>query len=44
MNRMRREREGQVIQAWVKSLKDGAKVQINQAYLAEVAPGTRRGE
>jgi len=38
---LRRQREYLVVQAWVKTLRDASKVQVNDHYMAQVAPGGR---
>ncbi|MFT3916933.1 MAG: SurA N-terminal domain-containing protein [Anaeromyxobacteraceae bacterium] len=39
---LRRQRSYVAQQAWVKTLRDAAKIEKNEVYLAEVAPGARR--
>lgn len=39
---LRRQRSYVAQQAWVKTLRDAAKIEKNEGYLAEVAPGARR--
>jgi peptidyl-prolyl cis-trans isomerase D len=39
--RLRAQKEGQVVQAWVKTLREGSQVERNEHYLAEIVPGMR---
>jgi peptidyl-prolyl cis-trans isomerase D len=41
MERLRAQKEYAVVQAWVKSLRDGSKVNVNDGYMAQVLPGQR---
>ena len=42
LDRLRRQKELQVLRTWMKALRDGADVQVNEQYLAAVTPGAGR--
>ena len=42
LDRLRRQKEMQVLRTWMKALRDGADVQVNEQYVAAIAPGAGR--